>query len=1225
MRALRLFGLICLMVCTLAGQTGTGSIQGTVKDGSGAVIPGAQVTAEHAGTNRRYETAANGVGFYVLPSLLTGNYTLSIRSAGMETWTGKVLLQVGETAAVDATMKVGASATEVTVAGDVTPLVTTTSATLGNVVERARIEQLPLNGRFVQSLVQQTTPGLEGNNYSPRVFGLRDAAMEFIQDGAFLNNRNTGSIAGRPPGIDTIEEFRVETSNSSALMNRPAATVLSTKAGANVLHGAAFETARNNGLGVARRRQDFYDKPPHLVRNEFGASLGGPVYLPKLYNGRNRTFFFFAYEGYRNLSATTTSTTMPTMAMRGGDFSGLIDGAGRRYTLYDPWTTDGKTWERQPYPNNIIPTWRQSPLSKYLYSVTPQPTLPEVNPLVQANYFGPGADNRRDHTETVRIDHKLTDSDQIFGRYSHGGRWSGARSGASGSPTLLDGAANISYRPFEDDSGAFSWTRVFSPTFFGETIVSGSREQGAWYVGTDHINHADRLGLPNPFNMTGFPNLTSTGFGMVYSYSDNKRTDITLVIQADQNFTRTYGRHEFKFGGRFRHEKLDVLPDQQFVQGAHSFGSNATALYDPKSGSTYGSVPRTGHDSANLFLGIAGQYQNWFMRGWYHLRGREYAGYFQDNFKVNAKLTLNLGVRWEFFPAMREANNLLTGFDPKNKSIINGASIAKMQQLGYTSPALVAPYTKIGVKFATPADAGLPETLMYSNPRDFGPRLGFAYRFGAGRRSTVLRGGYSLFGFSIPLRTFYTRMRQNPPSTGKFALTLNSAAQSPDGLANYGTRSVPTVVAGVNSRNVMDFVLSPETSGGITRGSFVTAYFDPDQPTSRAHEWNLTLEREIATSTVVRAGYVGTHGVRMDQFYIYNQRPNNYIWFTTTGQRSPSGTYSNVLARNFDQETFGDIERYGKTGWSNFNGLQLEVRRQYSKGYGFQAFYTMSNSFRAGGAGTEDAMTGVNIYMPGAVPADFDARNRFLNYRRDEDIPKHRLRWNWIVDLPFGRGKPFGKNAAGLLQHVIGGWQIAGFGTMSTEVFALPTGNWGPIRPVEIYGKKYPVQDCRSGRCVNGYLWYNGYIPANRINSYDAQGRPNGVMGVPSNYQPAHQPLIPIPANGGSSSDPNYAYYESNTVFVPLKDGTLQRTTLDTNLHPWRNQFIPGPRSWGLDSSLFKSVRINERFTLRFNADFFNVLNMPGLAMPDSGSGVLSLQNSGQGARQLQLTLRLSW
>jgi carboxypeptidase family protein len=265
----RLIALSLLFVACLSAQTGTGSVQGTIKDPAGAIVPGARVALVHTQTSRQYDTTANEVGFYLLPALQPGAYKITVQAAGMQTWEAQLLLQVGQTAVADADLKVGATVTEITVVGDVTPLVTTTSATLGAVVERAQIDQLPLNGRFIQTLVVAGTPGLEGSSGSPRVYGLRPTSMEFLQDGAVLTNRDTGEISGRPPGLDTIEEFRVETNNSSAKMNRPATTILSTKAGSNNIHGAVFETHRNSGLGVARQRQDFYDKPPHLVRNEF--------------------------------------------------------------------------------------------------------------------------------------------------------------------------------------------------------------------------------------------------------------------------------------------------------------------------------------------------------------------------------------------------------------------------------------------------------------------------------------------------------------------------------------------------------------------------------------------------------------------------------------------------------------------------------------------------------------------------------------------------------------------------------------------------------------------------------------------------------------------------------------------------------------------------------------------------------------------------------------------
>jgi len=1229
-RAFRLGMLLLVLAGLAAAQTGTGAIQGTIRDATGAVLAGARVNVVHTKTEQQHETVANEVGFYLFPALHPGQYRIQVQAAGMQAWQGELLLQVGQTAVVEAELKVGATVTEVTVVGDVTPLVTTTSATLGTVVERARIDQLPLNGRFIQSIVFNGTPGLEGSSGSPRVYGLRPTSMEFLQDGAVLTNRDTGEFSGRPPGLDTIEEFRVETNNSSAKMNRPATTILHTKSGANNIHGAVFETHRNNAIGLARARQDFYDKPPHLVRNEFGASVGAPVYLPKLYNGRNRTFFFVAYEAYRNLSSGTTSTTMPTLAMRQGDFSGLVNSAGQFIQLYDPWSTQEtvdaqgrRFWTRRPFANNQLPLSRRSPLATYFYSVTPDPTHPSVNPLVTANYFAPAISNRLDHTETVRVDHRLSDRNQLFGRFSHGNRWAKSRSGASGSPVMLDEAGNVTFRPVRDDSAVVSWTHTFSPTFFGETLASGSNEDLFIYVGTNHLNHADRLGMPNPFQETGLPNFSSTGFGMVYSYADNKRNNITQVVSVDQNFTKISGRHDLQFGARFRHERLRVLPDQQQVQGSHSFSTLGTALHDPSTGSAYGALPRAGHESASLFLGLMGSYSAQFVRKWYNMTAREYAGYFQDNFKLNSRLTLNLGVRWEFYPAIREGNNVLTGYDPKTRSIINGRTLDDQIALGVTTPAIARQFTSLGVKFITPAEAGLPDTLIYSNPWDFGPRAGFAYRLSSGRRSTVLRGGYSLFAFPIPLRTFNARMRQNAPMNARFTQNYNAAAQSPDGLQNYMLRSVPTVIAGVNSRDV----LNTNTLGQVTRGSFLTSYFEPEQPTSRAHEWNLTVEREIFDNMLVRAGYVGTHGSRMEQFYTFNEAPNNYVWYVNTGLPIPTGEFAPVARRNLPTEPFGNIEAYRKTGWSNYNGLQLEVERRYSRGYGFQFFYVMSNAFRAGGNGWEDDfMPETNIYLKDAVPADIEARNRLVNYRRDPAIPKHRARWNWIVDLPFGRGQRLARSAGGFLDRIIGGWQIAGAGTVRSNYWTLPTDNWGERGPIEMYGKKYPIEDCRSGTCFQGFLWHNGYISANRINSVDPRtGRPNGVMGVPSNYRPSHRPVNPIPANAGQPGVPNDPFWDTNSVLVRLNNGRDERVGLDTNLHPWRNQLLPGPRSWGLDASLFKSTRLNEQFTLRFNADFFNVLNMPGLNQPDSTSGIISLRNSASGPRNLQLTLRLTW
>ncbi len=1194
------------------GQTGGATLQGTIKDPSGAVIPEVRLSLTNEQTGRSFETSTNNAGFYVYPSIQPGGYTLKAESSGMENWLGKMQLQVGQVGTVDVLLKLASTSTAVTVAVEATPMITDSNGTIANVVERERIDQLPQNGRLFTNLVVATTEGLEsGAGYGadkPRVFGMRFGAMEFTQDGAALTNRDIGTSVGRPPGLDTIGEFRVETNNSSAKLSRPATVMLSTRSGTNQVHGAMFETARNNSVGLARSRQQYYAKPPHLVRNEFGASMGGPLTIPKVYNGRNRTFIFGAWEEFRSESASTTNTTMATQAMRQGDFNELIAGNGRRYTIYDPWTTD-KDWQRTPYPNNTIPMAKMSPIAKYLYGVTPEANFPN-NPLVAANFYGLSPTSRKDHTETFRVDHKLTNTDQVFGRFSYGHRLQRARRDAAsnGSPITLDKAANLDTWMFESVSGTLSWTRIISPRLFSETVFAASSEDNEVSLPKTlgQGDMAKQLGFPNPWDYPGLPDFRDTGFGMWYQ-GLRYRNPITQVYTLDQNFTNTRGNHDLQFGGRFRHENLNVLTDHETTQGLHSFASNATSLYDPKSAATGGVLAYTGHDTANMFLGAMGSMSVRLAHDWYRMRGREYAFYFQDNWKVTSRLTLNLGMRWEIVPSIKEVDNQLTGFDLKTQTIINGTSLEKMYELKSTSPAVVKSFTNAGAKFASVSEAGYTEHFVNNNYWDFYPRAGFAFRMFSGRATTVLRGGYSLFGFPIPMRSFNVRMGRNPPLTATIVNNPNTAAQSPDGLPNYGLRSVPSIIGGVNSRNNLD----PNGPQSIAQGGFAVYYFNPDQPTTKSHQVNMTLERPLWKDTVFRGSYTGTFGFNLDQYYNYNPNPSDYVWLMNMRTPLPTGTTAGVARRAYP---LGDLAEFRKTGTSSYHGFTAGVQRRFAKGYAFQWFYVLGNAY---GNATEQENNEYSfnnpeyLYVKGSVPSDEEARNRLLNYKRDPSIPKHRMRWNWVVDLPMGRGKFIGKNAGGVLDRIIGGWQVAGMGTIRSNYIQLPITNWGPLDKIDIYGKKYPIQDCRSGVCYDGYLWYNGYIPANRINSVDAQGRPNGIMGVPAEYKPSSQPI-------NTSND-------TNLVDIKLNNGSTVRVAVNDPIHPRRNLIALGPMTINLDASLFKRVRITERYSLRFNADFFNVMNNPGLPQPAADTGVLITRNSANGPRALQLTLRLLW
>jgi hypothetical protein len=612
----------------------------------------------------------------------------------------------------------------------------------------------------------------------------------------------------------------------------------------------------------------------------------------------------------------------------------------------------------------------------------------------------------------------------------------------------------------------------------------------------------------------------------------------------------------------------------------------------------------------------------------FYARSKEYAAYFQDNWRVTPRLTLNLGLRYDLFPPYYEKNNALTSFDPSDKSVVLGAPLDKLITLGYTFPSIVNRLTDMGMKFKTYDQAGLPQHMIKTSKDGFGPRLGFAYRMGDGAKSLVLRGGYRISYFHFVMGGWAARMRMNAPMTARFYGDGDpeQAAYSPDGIRNYLLRTVPVYISGQNTKDLVQ----PSNAKSLARGCCGVSYFNTEMPDPRVQDWNLTFEKEVMENTVARIGYFGNHSTRLEQLYQFNNPTPEYIWYETTRNPIPTGEYSNVARRFFDQTTYGTLERWQNTGWGNSNGFQLELERRYSKGFAYQLFYVMDNALMAGGGGYSGTspLPEFNQFLPGAVPTDIDERNRFLNYRRDTGIPKHRVRWNFLVDLPFGRGKPVLGNAGSWLNRLVGGWQIAGMGSLASTYFTLPATMFPTGAPIEVYGYKHPIQDCTSGTCYPGYLWWNGYIPAYRINSTDPKtGKPNGYMGIPADYKPAVQPLLPYPADylsRSAATDSLYGFYGGNTVWIPLNNGVEQRTTWG-GLQPLRQQYLPSVRQWGLDASMFKTLSINERFNLRFNADFFNVLNHPGNPNSVGSTGMLSTRNSGNSARQLQLTLRLNW
>ena len=424
----------CLLVASafpLAAQTGFGTVTGTVKDATGAVIPGATATLTNTATGVVVKGQTNGVGAYYFGSVRPGSYTLAVEATGFKKWSGTLNLEVGQTATIDPKMEVGALENVVEVTG-AAPIITTEGAQVSDVKDALRIHQLPLNGRAVTNLFD-LTPGVEGGG-NPRVNGMKVGSAEMLLDGVSLVDRFGGGISRVQPGLDTIQEYRIETAGSGAQYSRPATVTLVTKSGTNDLHGSLFETHRNNFGGLrARRRQDFYSTPPQYIRNEYGFLVGGPVFIPKLYNGRNKTFWLFSFEGQKERQARYAETQAPTQAIWNGDFSGAVDTAGNPITIYNPFTTrpDGT---RDPFPGNKIPSNLIQPIAATMKSISALPTNPAANPWTDVNFQAYYPTPLDMNTITTKIDQIFSEKDTLSGRFTRSVRSNSVFGGRYGYP-----------------------------------------------------------------------------------------------------------------------------------------------------------------------------------------------------------------------------------------------------------------------------------------------------------------------------------------------------------------------------------------------------------------------------------------------------------------------------------------------------------------------------------------------------------------------------------------------------------------------------------------------------------------------------------------------------------------------------------------------------------------------------------------------------------------------
>jgi hypothetical protein len=1221
--------LVILVASTaLWGQSGAGTIQGTVQDATWSAVPAAVVQAKNEATGVSLETTSNASGFYAIKGLTAGTYTVSFSSPGMKKSESQITLQNGQVLVYNPQLAVGEVSEKVTVTGETLQLATYDSGTVNSQLDAARIQQLPQNGRNVLGLAQNTVPGLEGGG--TRANGLMQEAMEYSQDGAPMTNRNFGgesnSAQATLPDPDSVQEARFETLNSSAQFATPATVILTTKSGTNQIHGSFFETARNNYFGIARARQDPADfKAPPLVRNEFGGSVGGPIRIPKLYDGRNRSFFFFAYERFSLRQSRQQLMKVPTVPMRNGDFSGLVNSAGQLQVLYDPNTTQSReeNYVRAPFAGNQIPLTRISPLAKTLYAATPLPTSAD-NPLINFNLNGQNPTEQTVPNYTVRLDHVFNESNRVYFRFTEIDQQQQAlRNYPSNSPAniasaeLPEGATGYQRVPIQTISGALGYSKSLSPTFFSETILS-MQWQRMYVEGNEASlkNYEQQFGLPNNFGQIGFPaigaNLLMPYGGSQWNYGMSQR-----ITTLDENLNKIWSKHQFAFGARIRHEKFGYMSDRSPNQIAYT--NLATAVYDPSTGANYNARPNTGFADADFFLGAASSFSQNRNAPFNNCSLLEFDSYFQDNWRVSQRLTLNLGVRWEAHPAPRAAKDYMVAYDPKNNALALPRPIDYYIQQGLTHEALVTNLRNLGVKFLSMQEAGLPSRGIYGSNANIMPRVGFAWSPSFGRGGTVIRGGYGVYIYPVPVRNSIRYLTASYPFTAGYSQSYTSAAQSPDGLPNYLLRNPLTVITGVNTSNVVNSNSTNSLLPGIGTGTVASA----DYPPARVQEANFTIEQPLRDGSVFRVSYIFTHGENLDQNYLINNAPSTYVWQVTNGTVPPTGQFAGVATRPFDQRTWGSITQSTKFGFSNDSALQFNYQRPYRRGFGYQVFYVLSRAFRVGGNTFRDnTLYPAANFAPGTIPQGMDVGtvlepsrefNRWQNYRPDTAIPLHRVTFNGIVDVPFGRGRRLLKNANRFLNALIGGYQLAFVGTVVSQSFQVTNTNFGATNPIKLYKDGAPVTDCRSGVCRPAYMWFNGYLPPNVVNAT------NGVRGVPADYQPYLAPINNTPGT------PNFG---NNNVTVQVANGQQVTTAYSpgpAGVNPFNSMVLQGPKNFQSDISLYKEFVFSERVRLRFNVDAFNAFNIQGLTNPNATDGIQNLQQSYWTPRQIQFTGRLSF
>src|SRR5215471_2285832 len=1046
MRRLRRGGagviVACLAYAALAGtayaQDSRGTITGTVRDASPGVVPGATVTVTSAERGTTVTAITNESGFFEVPYLIAGTYKVTVELAGFKKYVrDKIELRIADRLELDVRLEVGATMEEVTVSVE-TPLLETTNASLGSVLDSRRVSELPTphgdpyaliglaSGVSYTGSIRLDRPFEPTHIVGYAMDGTRGNRSDLTIDGvpstATANANEV--IASYVPPPDIVQEFKVQTATFDASMGNTegGVTNLSIKSGGNDLHGTAYFVKTPPALFA----NDFYGNAtntplPDFTYNRYGGMASGPVMFPG-YDGHNKTFFTYGFEGIHEARPRNNGTpTVPTEKMRNGDFSELL-ALGPQYQIYNPFTRrsiGGGRFQEDPFPGNIIPPSMINPVAKAVLGYIAKPLTPG-NADGTGNLQQPSlAEAIKYASNTVRVDQFVTNRQRVYGRYS----WYDRNSNYN---NYFNNLSTGEWFQFISRQAAFDHVYVMNTS----TVLNMRYGYNYFVRGTDtnpenHGFNLTELGLPAAYNalvgdsLRRFPRFDITGYqgtGFGGEYRPNTTHSFSAILSKDK------GSHSLRTGAEYRRysETSEFFANDQ--TGQFVFDSAWTRGPLDNSTAAPGSL---GQSFAAFLLGLPTSGQI-VQRASYDEASTTNGVFFQDDWRVGPKLTLNLGLRYEFETALREANNQsVRGFDT---SVVQPMEAAARAQLN--ADAVGIPVSQFNVRGGlTFAGVNGQPSALYNPPWDnVMPRVGATYKL---NDRTVARAGYGMFyGF--------LGQRRGDVITSGFSSNTPMTVSLDNGLSFLETLSNPFgggIIAPVgNAAGIQTFL-----GQGLT-------FFAENPKSARNQRWQAGLQRELPGRWVADIAYVGNHGTNLPVTRNINALPNQYLSTSATRDQAtidylsaqvpnpfvglmPASAPTAFRAANIARSQllrpypqFGDINTTTNEGYSWYHALQTSVQRRFSSGYTLGVNYTYSRFTEATeflNAGDSNPWNGIS----------------------SQDVP-HRLTVNGIWELPFGKGRRFGGGASTGLDALIGGWQFQGIYAYQS---GFPLGNWGNL------------------------------------------------------------------------------------------------------------------------------------------------------------------------------------